>query len=252
LDRRIYAAEGAARRSPADRDLASPHIPHLEESPMSTSPVLYIGNKNYSSWSLRPWLLMAQAGLAFDERVLWLDTPEFAADIGMVSPSRRVPVLHHGGRVVWDSLAICEYINELLLDGRGWPTDPDARALGRSAACEMHSGFAALRQHLPMNCSRTPDAYRWPADAQADIERVQQLWCELRSKAKGGEFLCGGFGIVDAMFAPVVIRFRGYGVELDPVCRAYSDAMLALPAMQAWIAAGQAEEVRLAKYEALK
>ncbi len=219
---------------------------------MSSAPVLYLGNKNYSSWSLRPWLLMSQFGIDFAEHLLWLDTPEFAAEVARVSPSKRVPVLHHAGRVVWDSLAICEYINETLLKGAAWPTDPDARALARSAACEMHSGFPALRQHLPMNCARTPDAYRWPADAQADIDRVQQLWRELRGKAQGGEFLCGGFGIVDAMFAPVVIRFRGYGVELDPVCRAYADAVLALPAMQAWMAAGQAESVRLAKYEALK
>jgi len=219
---------------------------------MSTAPVLFLGNKNYSSWSLRPWLLLSYFEVEFDERVLWLDTPEFAAEVAKVSPSKRVPVLHHAGRVVWDSLAICEYLNDTLIEGRGWPQDPDARALARSAACEMHSGFPALRQHLPMNCARQPDGYRWPADAQADIERVQALWRQLRAAAGEGAFLCGEFGIVDAMFAPVVIRFRGYGVELDPICRAYADAMLVLPAMQAWIAAGQAEQVRLAKYEALK
>lgn len=222
------------------------------ESRMS-QPVLYIGNKNYSSWSLRPWLLLSHFGVDFGERLLWLDTPAFAAEVAEASPSRRVPVLHDQGRVIWDSLAICEYANETWLGGRGWPQDPGLRALARSAACEMHSGFTALRGQLPMNCDRQPNAYRWNAEAQADIDRVQALWAQLRGASAGqGAFLCGGFGIVDAMFAPVVIRFRGYGVELTETSRAYMDAMLALPALQAWIAAGIAEPHRLPKYEALK
>lgn len=219
---------------------------------MSDTPLLYIGNKHYSSWSLRPWLLLREFGVAFEESLLWLDTPEFAAEVAKASPSRRVPVLHHAGRVVWDSLAICEYVNETWLEGRGWPTDPSLRAMARSAACEMHSSFGALRQQLPMNCSRKPDAYRWDAAAQADIERVQALWAQLRQAAGQGHFLCGEFGIVDAMFAPVAIRFRGYGPELSSVSRAYVEALLALPGMQAWIAEGIAEPVRLAKYESLK
>lgn len=220
---------------------------------MSSEPLLILGNKNYSSWSLRPWLLMKHFGIAFDERVLWLDTPEFAAAVAEASPSKRVPVLHHAGHVVWDSLAICEYVNEVFLEGRGWPSDLGARALARSAACEMHSGFAALRAHLPMNCSRRPDAYRWPAEAEADIQRVQALWAQLREAASArGPFLCGEFGIVDAMFAPVAIRFRGYGPVLQPEAEAYVDQLLSLPAMQAWISQGQAEDVRIAKYEALK
>jgi glutathione S-transferase len=220
---------------------------------MSSEPLLILGNKNYSSWSLRPWLLMKHFGIKFDERVLWLDTPEFATAVAEASPSKRVPVLHHAGRVVWDSLAICEYVNEVFLEGRGWPADAGLRALARSAACEMHSGFSALRTHLPMNCSRRPDGYRWPAEADADIARVQALWAQLRAASKArGPFLCGEFGIVDAMFAPVAIRFRGYGPVLEPEAQAYVDQLLSLPALQVWIADGVAESARIAKYEALK
>ncbi len=214
---------------------------------------LVIGNKNYSSWSLRPWLLLREFGIAFEERRLALDTDEFRAAIGALSPSGRVPVLHHEGRVIWDSLAICEYANEVWLDGRGWPTDPSARAMARCAASEMHSGFMALREQLPMNCDRQPNAYRWTASGQADIDRVQALWSDLRSRfGAGGDFLCGGFGIVDAIFAPVAIRFRGYGVECSPVAAAYCDALYGLKGMQEWLAAGRGEPQRLAKYEALR
>lgn len=218
-----------------------------------SQPVLYIGNKNYSSWSLRPWLLLTHFGIDFAEHLLWLDTPEFAADVAKVSPSHRVPVLHDQGRVIWDSLAICEYVNETWLNGRGWPQDPALRALARSAVCEMHSGFVALRTQLSMNCDRVPNAYRWNAEAQADIDRVQALWARLREAAAGpGDYLCGEFGIVDAMFAPVVVRFRGYGPELSATSRAYMETMLALPALRAWIEAGVAEPQRLPKYEASK
>jgi glutathione S-transferase len=198
-------------------------------------PVLVIGNKNYSSWSLRPWLLMRAFGIDFDEQRLPLDTPEFAERIGALSPTRRVPVLRDGDLVVVDSLAICEYVNDRWLDGRGWPDALGARALARAAAAEMHSGFAALRSQLPMNSRRRPDGYRWDARAQADIDRVQQLWRELRMRHRDeGDFLCGRFGIVDAMFAPVVIRFDGYGVPVDEVGAAYMRTLGALPAMREW------------------
>lgn len=210
---------------------------------MSASrPLLVIGNKNYSSWSLRPWLLMRVFDVGFDEERLPLDTPEFADRIGALSPTRRVPVLHDGGLVIADSLAICEYVNDRWLDGRGWPDELADRALARAAAAEMHSGFAALRSQLPMNSRRRPDAYRWDARAQADIDRVQQLWRELRERHRGdGEFLCGRFGIVDAMFAPVVIRFDGYGVPVDDVCAAYMRTIDALPAMREWRKAAEDE-----------
>ncbi|TNJ33551.1 glutathione S-transferase family protein [Arenimonas terrae] len=212
---------------------------------------LVIGNKNYSSWSLRPWLLLRHFGVAFDEVRLPLDTPEFHAEVGRWSPTRRVPVLRDGELTVWDSLAICEYANDRWLQGRGWPADLATRALARCAASEMHSGFAALRGQLPMNVRRQPNGYRWDADAERDIGRVQELWRGLRTRFGGqGDFLCGGFGIVDAMFAPVCVRFRGYGVRTDDTASAYMDAVFALPAMREWDAAARAETERVGADEA--
>ena len=215
---------------------------------MSTT--LIIGNKNYSSWSLRPWLLLRHFEVAFTEIRLPLDTPEFHERIGALSPSRRVPALHDGGLVVWDSLAICEYANERWLDGRGWPRDLAQRALARCAAAEMHSGFAALRAQLPMNLRRQPRERHWDDAAERDIRRVQDLWLGFLAAARGGDFLFGGFGIVDAMFAPVCVRFRGYGVRLEPACADYVDAIYALPAMREWVASALAETERVAADEA--
>ena len=215
-------------------------------------PLLVIGNKNYSSWSLRPWLLLRHFGIGFDERRLILDTPAFQDEIAHWSPTRRVPALHDDGLVVWDSLAICEYANERWLDGRGWPDDQRTRAVARAASAEMHSGFTALRTQLPMNVRRRPDAYRWDDAAQHDIDRVQQLWRQLReTHGARGDFLCGDFGIVDAMFAPVVFRFLGYGVPMDNVSETYAKALLALPAMQEWRASAEAEPERNADTDAL-
>jgi glutathione S-transferase len=211
---------------------------------------LVIGNKNYSSWSLRPWLLLRHFEVPFEEVRLALDSEQFRNEIAALSPSRRVPVLHHDGLVVWDSLAICEYVNETFLDGRGWPGAREPRALARSAAAEMHSGFPDLRTQFPMNCARKPDGYRGDARSAADLARIAELWNDLRRRHAGdGEFLCGDFGIVDAMFAPVAVRFRGYGVAPDPVCEAYVRTLYALPAMREWIEAGVGEPERLAKYE---
>jgi glutathione S-transferase len=215
-------------------------------------PLLVIGNKNYSSWSLRPWLLLRQFGVPFDELRLNLDTPEFFAQVGQWSPTRSVPVLHDEGLVIPDSLAICEYANERWLDGRGWPADLRARAVARAAAAEMHSGFRALRLQLPMNVRRVPDGYRWDDQAQADMDRVQQLWAQLRqAHGTGGDFLCGGFGIVDAMFAPVAMRFLGYGVAMDANARAWVDALLALPAMREWREAAAVEPESIEATDAL-
>lgn len=205
-------------------------------------PVLVIGNKNYSSWSLRPWLLLRHFGVAFDEIRLLLDTDAFAAEVRHYSPTGKVPALRDGDLAIWDSLAICEYANERWLDGRGWPRDLRARAVARTAAAEMHAGFAALRGQLPMNSRRRPDAYRWDEAAQRDIDRVLALWGRLRGEfGGGGEFLFGEFGIADAMFAPVAIRFDGYGVPVDAVGERYMQALFALPAMREWRAAGAAE-----------
>jgi glutathione S-transferase len=203
---------------------------------------LVIGNKAYSSWSLRPWLVLRHFGVAFEEVQLPLDTPEFEERIGRWSPTRRVPALHEDGEVLWDSLAICEIANERWLDGRGWPVDQRARAAARCAAAEMHSGFGALRTQLPFDLKRVPAAPHWDAAVDRDVARLEDLWRGLRDRFGGSDgFLCGGFGIVDAMFAPVCVRFRGYGVPVADDTRAFMDAVFALPAMREWEAAAALE-----------
>ena len=212
---------------------------------------LVIGNKNYSSWSLRPWLLMRHFGLQFQEVMLPLDTPEFFRRIPDYSPTGRVPALHVDEDVVWDSLAICETVNERWLDGRGWPDDPRARAAARRAACEMHSGFGALRSQLPMNCRRQPRTPHWDAAAARDAARIEAIWEDLRGRfGAGADFLCGPFGIVDAMFAPVCVRLRGYGVPVSSSSRAYMQSVFDLPAMREWQAAAEAEPARVEADEA--
>ncbi|HEY6893938.1 MAG TPA: glutathione S-transferase family protein [Rhodanobacteraceae bacterium] len=216
----------------------------------TAKPTLVIGNKNYSSWSLRPWLLMRHHGVEFDEVRLPLDTPEFARGIARWSPSGRVPVMHCGDLVVWDSLAICEYVNETWLDGRGWPADAEARAVARAVSAEMHSGFQALRNALPLNCRRRAAATSISAEVRADIDRIARIWRECRARyAAGGPYLFGRFSIADAMYAPVVLRFRSYVVPLGEVERRYSDTMLALPALGEWLAAAEAEGMPLPKYD---
>jgi glutathione S-transferase len=215
-------------------------------------PLLVIGNKNYSSWSLRPWLLLRHFGVEFEEVRLALDSPGFAAEVARYSASGKVPALRDGALQLWDSLAICEYANERWLDGRGWPKDLQQRALARAAAAEMHSGFIALRTQLPMNSRRRPDAYHWDAAAQRDIDRILALWSALRhAHGAGGEFLFGTFGIVDAMFAPVAVRFDGYGVTADGEAGRYLQTLLALPALRQWRAAAAEETERLAATDAL-
>jgi glutathione S-transferase len=213
------------------------------------TPTLVVGNKNYSSWSLRPWLLLRHFGIDFAEDVLPLDTPEFAGRIAAYSGAGRVPVLVDGTRRVWDSLAICEYANERWLGGHGWPADLDRRALARSAAAEMHSGFGAMRAQLPMSVRRRPNAYRWDDAAQRGIDRVQALWRLLRASAGDGPFLLGAFGIVDAMFAPVCVRLRAYGPDVDATAAAYMATIFALPAFREWESAALAETAVLAADE---
>lgn len=213
---------------------------------------LVIGNKNYSSWSLRPWLFLSHYGLPFREVRLPLDSDTFRNQIGRYSPSGRVPVLHDGELVVWDSLAILEYLAERHPQTQGWPTAVDARAHARAIAAEMHSGFPDLRNELPMNCRRSGAATEPGAAARRDIDRVTAIWRETRRRyGRGGDFLFGDFGIADAMYAPVAVRFTGYGVALDDVCQDYVDAVYAMPAMIAWLAAAKAETESLPKYEAI-
>ncbi len=210
---------------------------------------LVVATKNYSSWSLRPYLALAHTGQPFREVVVQLGQPDTAANIAKHSPSGRVPALVHGELVIWDSLAICEYLAELFPQARLWPEAAAARAVARSVTAEMHSSFAALRNHMPMNLrARRPGEGRAPGVAE-DISRVTQLWRECRERhGKGGPFLFGAFSIADAFYAPVVTRFVTYGVELDAVCGAYRDAVLALPAMRAWTEASQGEPP-VARYE---
>jgi glutathione S-transferase len=201
---------------------------------------LTMGNKNYSSWSLRPWILMKHLGLAFRERVLPLDTPEFARDIAAQSPTRRVPILRHGDLLIWDSLAICEYASELA--GAGWPRDRAARAVARSACAEMHSGFGALRSQWPMNARAEGRKTGEDAGRDGDIARIQQLWAECRMRfGASGPWLFGDYSVADAMFAPVVLRFRTYGARLDESPASYLATTLADPYMREWLDAARAE-----------
>lgn len=214
--------------------------------------MLVIGNRNYSSWSLRPWLLMRHHGIAFDERLLALDTPEFEAQIAHWSPTGRVPALHHQGLVVWDSLAICEYVSEAFLDGRGWPRERAARATARAVSAEMHAGFTALRSALPMNVRRHSPGFVVDAQARRDIARIQALWTDCRARfGAGGAFLFGAFSIADAMYAPVVLRLVSYDVPIEGGAQAWVDRMRSLDAMQAWIAAATAETERLPETDRL-
>lgn len=203
---------------------------------------LVIGDKRFSSWSLRPWLALKQIGLPFREVLIRLRRPETKAEILKHSPSGKIPCLVHGSSSVWDSLAIIEYVNELRPEAQLWPADRAARAHARSISAEMHSGFAALRQHLGMDLQREPARGEWPAEAAADIERIQAIWAECKARyGAGGPFLFGRFTAADAMYAPVVTRFHRYGVPLDPALAAYRDVVLALPAMQDWTAEAQKE-----------
>lgn len=207
-----------------------------------SSLTLIIGNKNYSSWSLRPWLVLKQAALDFEEIRIPLDTPDTRDRILSYSPSGRVPALLHGDLILWESLAISEYLAELAPDRLLWPLDRALRAVARTVSHEMHAGFGRLRTHMPMDCrSRYPGQGMAPG-VQEDIDRILTLWRTCRQAyGQGGNFLFGHFTIADAMFAPVVSRFVTYGVRLDPLSQAYADAIWQVPAMQEWLAAAAAE-----------
>ncbi len=211
---------------------------------------LVIGNKNYSSWSLRPWLLLRHAGIPFEEVRIPLYQPGSTEALATWSPSGKVPALHEGDIRVWDSLAICETLDERFPDKQLWPADAAARAVARSVSAEMHAGFGALREHMSMNIrARRPGQGRTPA-CLADIARILAIWTDCRTRfGSGGDFLFGRFGIADAMFAPVVLRFQTYGVALGGAARDYAEAVLALPAMQAWVADAVAETERIEMFE---
>ncbi|MHB8472272.1 MAG: glutathione S-transferase family protein [Gammaproteobacteria bacterium] len=213
-------------------------------------PTLIIGNKNYSSWSLRPWFLLRHTGIDFDEIQISLGGPDARAQILRYSPSGKVPVLKDGAVTVWDSLAIAEYVAEQQPQLQLWPKDVAARATARAVSAEMHSGFGALRENMTQNCRKfLPGKGRAPGVAE-DIARITTLWTECRERfGADGEFLFGQFSIADAMYAPVVLRFRTYAVELDPVCARYAQNILTLPAIEAWVAQASAETEVLPQFE---
>lgn len=211
---------------------------------------LVIGTKNYSSWSLRPWILMRHLGIPFTERLIHLDTAEFAEVVPKLSPSRRVPVLLHEGGCVWESLAICEYASELA-SGRGWPADPVLRAEARSLACEMHAGFQALRSQCPMNVRATGRRVPMTAALASDLARIDAIWDDCRRRhAARGPWLFGDYGVADAMFAPVALRCRGYGLPLGERATAYLATVLQDPLLQEWLDAAAVEGVTVAADEA--
>jgi glutathione S-transferase len=202
---------------------------------------LVVGSRNYSSWSLRPWLLLRHVGIPFEVRQFLFDTPEFETEIPKLSPTRRVPVLIHGELRIWESLAICEYVSELA-GGRGWPVDAALRALARSVAAEMHSGFAALRAACPMNARATGRRVPMTPPLERDLRRVDAIWSACRrDHGERGPYLFGAFSAADAMFAPVVLRVRSYGLPLSGLASRYLDTMLGDAHLCDWIEASSRE-----------
>src|SRR5437763_10190641 len=212
---------------------------------------LIIGNKNYSSWSLRPWLAMKVAGIPFEEEVISLDAADFKPRVSNISGSGKVPALDDGCVQVWESLTILEYLAEMFPQAGLWPREAAARARARAIAAEMHAGFAPLRRLLPMNMRRPILPRELTPQAQANVQRIELIWTDCRTRfGAGGPFLFGAFGAADAMYAPVVSRFHTYAVALGPAARAYMAAIMNLPAWKEWLAAARDETWVLAEDEA--
>lgn len=210
---------------------------------------LVIANKNYSSWSLRPWLLLSSFDIPFEEIKLSLAPEGLSERIGQYSPTKRVPVLIDNGLVICDSLAICEYVSEKYLDGMGWPEDMGDRALARSICAEMHSGFAALREQLPMNC-RASRKVQFTAEVKEDISRINAIWSHCRGEySSKGEWLFGGFSIADCFYAPVASRFNTYNVPLSDAAQEYADKLLSHSAFMSWVEAAKADAEVIASDE---
>ncbi|HXV39667.1 MAG TPA: glutathione S-transferase family protein [Steroidobacteraceae bacterium] len=202
---------------------------------------LVIGTRNYSSWSLRPWLLLRHLGLPFSERLFELDSAEFASEVPKISPTGRVPALIHGGLRIWESLTICEYASELA-GGRGWPADAARRAEARAIATEMHAGFLALRSACPMNARATGRRVALTPPLMQDLRRIDAIWSSCRrDHGDRGPYLYGDFSTADAMFAPVVLRIRTYALPLSGLATHYYDHMLADPQLREWISAAERE-----------
>lgn len=207
---------------------------------------LYIGNKNYSSWSLRGWLITKSSGAEFDEVVIPLHERNTEQEILKFSPSGRVPCLHHGDSRIWDSLAIGMYLNEVFPDSGLWPHDKHARRMARAISCEMHAGFQALRENMPMNIRGSAPGHGMTPEVQKDVNRITAIWRDARNRArekadKDDGFLFGTFSIADAMYAPVVSRFRTYGVDVDGSIAEYMETVWSSPMMKEWAKAARDE-----------
>jgi glutathione S-transferase len=213
---------------------------------------LVIGNKNYSSWSLRAWLFLQQSGLPFEEVVLPLGTPQWGQQISRYSPAGKVPVLLDGELAVWDTLAIFAHLQERFPMAVGWPAEAKARAVARSVSAEMHAGFLALRGELPQNirARKARSRLQFSASCQQDIERIEQIWAD-GQRTYGGPWLFGDFSVADVMYAPVALRFVTYGITLSPAASSFVGAVQALPAIQRWAAAAAAETHTLDAIEQL-
>ncbi|GAB1715931.1 MAG: glutathione S-transferase-like protein [Nitrobacter sp.] len=213
---------------------------------------LVIGNKNYSSWSMRPWLALKAGGIAFEEMFVPLYTGRADKQrILDITPAGKVPALIDGDVTVWDSLAIIEYLAERFPEAGLWPADPASRARARSVSAEMHAGFAALRNECGMNLHRPIGAKALSDNARADVARIQELWTDCRQRfAEAGPFLFGAFSAADAMYGPVVHRFRTYAIAVTPPVRAYMDAMMSCPAFRQWTDEGLAETLVIERLEA--
>ena len=213
---------------------------------------LTIGNKAYSSWSLRPWILLRAFDIPFDETVIPLYRPETKAEILAVNSAGTVPALRDGDLTVSETLAIAEYVAELFPDRAIWPRERAARALARAISSEMHAGFAALRRTCPTNFRRAPKAIPIPPEVRAEVDRIEAIWADARARfGEGGPFLFGAFSAADAIYAPVANRLHAYAIAVRPETRVYMDAIMVLPAWRSWIEGAEAEPWRNEAYDAL-
>ena len=208
---------------------------------------LICGNKRYSSWSMRPWVAMKAAGIAFDEETIWLDTDTAREEKLRHSPAARVPILLHDGQSIWDSLAICEYLADRHPDAGLWPTDPKKRARARSLVCEMHSGFMSLREEMPLNTTRRQRLSRSPSEStKGDIARIEEIWGDAE-----GPFLFGEFSLADAFFAPVASRFVSYQAKVEAAAHGYMNRLLGTEAVSEWLRLADAEDKTLPDVDGL-
>lgn len=211
---------------------------------------LIIGNKNYSSWSLRPWLFMKHHNIKFSEKRVALYTDTTHQELQSCNSNFKVPVLMNGDFIVWDSLAILEYVSEQYCNSKGWPVDNKARAFARSICAEMHSSFTHLRNELGMNCRKQFSNVKLSAETQRDVDRIKELWRKCRTNyGSEGEWLCGEFSIADAMYAPVALRFSGYGIPLTGIAASYVQSVLEHPHIIEWMEAGRQEKEVLTAFE---